>query len=150
MATRKSGPLDAMVGARIRMLRVDRGISQTILAERIGVTFQQVRKYERGANRVGANRLSQIASVLDVSVGELFESSGAESPSLNSSGHLLLAEPGALRVLKAYARTSSPRVQSSIAKPVESIADRTSGTKATVARLNTVDLGERRKFPSRG
>ena len=94
MATRKFGPLDAMVGARIRMLRVDRGISQTILAERIGVTFQQVRKYERGANRVGANRLSQIASVLDVSVGELFESSGAESPSLNSPGHLLLAKRG--------------------------------------------------------
>ncbi|PYI58960.1 MAG: transcriptional regulator [Verrucomicrobia bacterium] len=149
MATRKFGPLDAMVGARIRMLRVDRGISQTVLAERIGVTFQQVRKYERGANRVGANRLSQIASVLDVSVGELFESSGAESPSLNSPGHLL-AEPEALRVLKAYARTPSPRVRSGIAKLVESIVDRTSGTKATVARLNTVDLGERRKFPSRG
>ena len=150
MATRKTGPLDAMVGARIRMLRVDRGISQTILAERIGVTFKQVRKYERGANRVGANRLSQIASVLDVSVGELFESSGAESPSLNSPGRLLLAEPGALRVLNAYARTPSPRVRSGIAKLVESIVDRTSGTKATVARLNTVDLGERRKFPSRG
>ena len=73
MATRKSGPLDAMVGARISMLRVNRGMSQTMLAERIGVTFQQVQKYERGANRVGASRLSQIASVLGVSVGELFE-----------------------------------------------------------------------------
>ena len=72
MATRKSGPLDAMVGARIRMLRVNRGVSQTALAERIGVTFQQVQKYERGANRVGASRLAQIASVLDVSVGEFF------------------------------------------------------------------------------
>src|SRR6267378_3184913 len=72
MATRKSGPLDAMVGARIRMLRVNRGISQTILAERIGVTFQQVQKYEQGANRVGASRLSQIASVLDVSGWRIF------------------------------------------------------------------------------
>jgi len=104
MAMRRSGPLDAMVGARIRMFRVDRGMSQTMLAERIGVTFQQLQKYEWGANRVGANRLSQIASVLDVSVGELFESSRPGSP----------------------------------------------GLKATVARLNTVDLGERRKFPSRG
>src|SRR6059058_5861550 len=84
MATRKYGPLDAMVGARIRMFRVDRGMSQTVLAERIGVTFQQIQKYERGANRVGASRLSQIASVLDVSVGELFESSRAGSPALNS------------------------------------------------------------------
>ena len=149
MAIRKSGPLDAMVGAKIRMFRINRGMSQTVLAERIGVTFQQVQKYERGANRVGAGRLSQIASVLDVSVGELFESSRAGSPGMNSPVRLL-AEPGALRVLKAYARTPSPRVRSCIAKLVESIADRTSGTKATVARLNTVDLGERRKFPSRG
>ena len=149
MATRKSGPLDTMVGARIRMLRVNRGVSQTVLAERIGVTFQQVQKYERGANRVGASRLAQIASVLDVSVGEFFESSQAGPPGLDSPVHLL-AEPGAWRAFTAYARTPRPQVRSCIAKLVESIADRPSGAKATVARLNTVDLGERRKFPSRG
>jgi transcriptional regulator with XRE-family HTH domain len=149
MPTRKSGPLDAMVGARISMLRVNRGMSQAMLAERIGVTFQQVRKYERGADRVGASRLSQIASVLGVSVGELFESSGAGSPSVNSPLRLL-AEPGALRVLKAYARTTSPRVRLCVAKLVESIASRTPAAKATVAMFNTVDRGERRKFPSRG
>jgi transcriptional regulator with XRE-family HTH domain len=149
MATRKSSLLDAMVGARISTLRVSRGMSQATLAERIGVTFQQVEKYERGAARVGASRLSQIASVLGVSVGELFESPRAESPGLNSPGRLL-AEPGALRVLKAYARTTSPRVRLSIDKLVESIASRTPGAKATVAQFNTVDRGERRKFPSRG
>jgi len=149
MATRKSGPLDAMVGARISMLRVNRGMSQTMFAERIGVTFQQVQEYERGASRVGASRLSQIASVLGVSVGELFESSGAGSPGLNLPVRLL-SEPGALRVLKAYARTTSPRVRPCIAKLVESIASRTPGAKATVALFNTVDRGERRKFPSRG
>ena len=51
MSTRKSGPLDAMVGDRIRMFRVNRGMSLAMLAGRIGVTFQQVQKYERGANR---------------------------------------------------------------------------------------------------
>ena len=110
MATRKSGPLDAMVGARIRMLRVNRGMSQAMLAGRIGVTFQQVQEYERGTNRVGVSRLSQIASVLGVSIGELFESSRTESPRLNSPVQLL-AEPGALRVLKAYARTPNPRLR---------------------------------------
>ena len=110
MATRKSGPLDAMVGARISILRVSRGMSQATLAERIGVTFQQVQKYERGANRVGASRLAQIASGLGVSVGELFELSRTESPRLNSPVSLL-AEPGALRVLKAYARTPNPRLR---------------------------------------
>jgi transcriptional regulator with XRE-family HTH domain len=149
MPTKKSGPLDAMVGARISMLRVSRGMSQVMLAERIGVTFQQVQKYERGADRVGASRLSQIASVLGVSVGELFESSGAGSPGVNSPIRLL-AEPGALRVLKAYARTTSPRVRLCVAKLVESIASRTPGAKGTVAMFNAADRGERRKFPSRG
>ena len=154
MATRKSGPLDTIVGARIRMLRVNRSISQSVLAERIGVTFQQVQKYEQGANRVGASRLAQIASVLDVSVGAFFESSRVGPSGLNSPGHLL-AGPGAWRVLKSYARTPAPRVRSCTAKLVESIADRASAPKATVARpnivdLHAVDLGERRKFPSRG
>lgn len=149
MATRKSGPLDAMVGTRIRMFRINRGMSQSLLAERIGVTFQQIQKYERGVNRVGASRLSQIASVLGVSVGELFESVGPGSSGLNSAGRLL-AEPGALRVLKAYARTTCPRVRLCIAKLVESIADRTPVAKTTVALLNTVDRDERRRFPSRG
>ncbi len=100
-------------------------------------------------NRRAPTRLAQIASVLDVSVGEFFESSRARPPSLNSPVHLP-AEPGAWRVLKAYARAPTPRVRYCIAKLVESLADQTSTTKATVARLNTVDLAERRKFPSRG
>jgi len=149
MATRKPGPLDVMVGARISMLRVDRGMSQAMLAERIGVTFRQMQKYERGANRIGVSRLSQVASVLGVSVGELFESSQPESPGLNPSVRLL-ADPEALRVLKAYARTTSPRVRLCIANLVESIASRTPGAKATVTLFDIVDLSERPKFPSRG
>lgn len=134
MTIRKSGPLDAMVGAKIRMFRINRGMSQTVLAEKIGVTFQQVQKYEKGANRVGASRLSQIASVLGISVGELFESSGDGSQGLNSPVYLL-AEPGALRVLKAYSRTTDPRVRLSIAKLVESIADRELAAKAPAERV---------------
>ena len=141
MATRKSGPLDALVGARIRMFRMNRGMSQIVLAERTGVNYQQLQKYERGTERVGANRLSRIAAVLDVSVGELFEcEAGSSGMSLR-----LLTEPGAFRVLKAYARTTNPRVLRSLAKPVEGIADRTPGVKATVARL---DRSKRKRFPS--
>ena len=149
MPTRTPDPLDTMVGARIRVLRIHNKISQTDLAEQIGVTFQQVQKYEKGTNRIGASRLSRIANVLGVSVGELFESSQPESPGLSSSVRLL-AEPDALRVLKAYARTTSPRVRLCIAKLVESIASRTPGAKATVALFNAVDMSERPKFPSRG
>jgi transcriptional regulator with XRE-family HTH domain len=162
MAVRKSGPLDAMVGAKIRMFRINRGMSQTALAERIGVSFQQVQKYEKGANRVGASRLSQIASVLGIAVGELFESSHEKIASSNSPVHLL-AEPGALRVLKAYLRTNS-RIRLAIAKLVESIADqkptaqksgvqksmtKASMTKASVARLDAGTRGERRSSRAR-
>ena len=122
MPTRLPDPLDALVGARIRVFRVHRKISQTDLAEQIGVTFQQVQKYEKGANRIGASRLSRIAAVLGISVGELFESPGEKS---GDSALLfrMLAEPGALRILKAYTRTSDPRVRHAIAELFEGIAD---------------------------
>jgi transcriptional regulator with XRE-family HTH domain len=166
-----------MVGAKIRMFRINRGMSQTALAERVGVSFQQVQKYEKGANRVGASRLSQIASVLGIAVGELFESSQEKIAASNSPVHLL-AEPGALRVLKAYLRTNS-RVRLAIAKLVESIADqkptvqksgvqksgvqnsiakasiakvsiaKVSIAKASVARLDTATRGERRSSRAR-
>jgi transcriptional regulator with XRE-family HTH domain len=147
MATRKSGPLDVLVGTSIRTFRVNRGMSQAVLAARAGVTCQQLQKYERGTERVGASRLSRIAAVLDVSVGEFFESSEAVPSSL-SLPLRLLTEPGALRVLEAYARTTNPRVRRSLAKLVESIADRIPGAKATVARLDRIDPTERRRSPS--
>jgi transcriptional regulator with XRE-family HTH domain len=114
------------------MFRINRGMSQTALAERVGVSFQQVQKYEKGANRVGASRLSQIASVLGVTVGELFESPQEKIVDSNSPVHLL-SEPGALRVLKAYLRTNS-RVRLAIAKLIESIADQKPAQKSTVQK----------------
>src|ERR1700716_926711 len=99
MSTKMPDPLDVMVGAKIRIFRIHRRVSQTDLAELIGATFQQVQKYEKGMNRVGASRLSRIATVLGVSIGELFESPGDK---LATSPFRLLAEPGALRLLKSY------------------------------------------------
>jgi transcriptional regulator with XRE-family HTH domain len=122
MAGRKADPLDVMVGAKIRVLRVSRGLSQTDLADEIGVTFQQVQKYEKGANRVGASRLSQIAEVLGISIGELFDQS-RQRPGSADSPLKLLTEPGAVRVLKAYVRTD-PRVRRAIINLIEGIASR--------------------------
>ena len=127
MAVRKSGPLDAMVGAKIRMSRIDRGMSQTALAEKIGVSFQQVQKYEKGSNRIGASRLAQIAAVLGISVGDLFGTSREKTAASNLPVHLL-GEPGVSRVIKAYVRTN-PRVRLAIAKLVESLADRKPATR---------------------
>jgi transcriptional regulator with XRE-family HTH domain len=66
-------PLDAYVGARIRMRRGLLGLSQSDLGTALGITFQQVQKYENGTNRVGASRLQQIADILQVPVGWFFE-----------------------------------------------------------------------------
>lgn len=65
-------PVDLLVGARIRDLRKARGMSQGALGDQIGVTFQQIQKYERGANRVSASALYEIAGVLEISVADLF------------------------------------------------------------------------------
>ena len=144
MATKMPDPLDVMVGAKIRIFRIHRRVSQTDLAEQIGVTFQQVQKYEKGINRVGASRLSRIAAVLGVSIGELFESPGDKLAD-STSPFRLLAEPGALRVLKAYTRTSDPRVRHAIAELIEGIADKEPAKKpparSSISRLTTGKRG---------
>ena len=73
-ATRgRSNPIDGHVGSRVRMRRTLLGFSQERLGDALGLTFQQVQKYERGANRIGASRLYQISTVLDVPVAFFFE-----------------------------------------------------------------------------
>src|SRR5579871_1166769 len=77
----KPNPIDVHVGARVRLRRTLLGMSQEKLGDAIGLTFQQVQKYERGANRIGASRLFDLSKVLDVPVSFFFE----EMPSV--SGH---------------------------------------------------------------
>ena len=99
-------PIDIAVGARIRLLRKLRGLSQQALAEAAGVTFQQIQKYERGANRVSASMLARIASALDAPVSEMFGEAGPASGAVDEVAELL-AEPGALELLRAF--TALPR-----------------------------------------
>lgn len=68
MSGKRGDAVDALVGKNVRIIRQDQGISQTALAREIGVTFQQVQKYESGVNRVGAGRLHKIASVFGVPI----------------------------------------------------------------------------------
>jgi transcriptional regulator with XRE-family HTH domain len=73
MGKQTGNPIDRHVGARIRMLRMVRGVSQTDLGNAVGVSFQQLQKYEKGSNRVGASRLHQIADSLEVRPEFFFE-----------------------------------------------------------------------------
>jgi transcriptional regulator with XRE-family HTH domain len=133
MLAKTPDPLDVMVGARIRIFRTHRGMSQSDLAARIGVAFQQVQKYEKGINRVGASRLSRIAAVLDISIGDLFEPSRNKRSDAKSPFRLL-AERDALRVLTAFSRTRDPRVRRAIALLVETIADLRPAARSAAAR----------------
>lgn len=96
-------PIDVSVGARIRLARKTVRMSQQALAEAVGITFQQIQKYERGANRVSASTLVKIAQTLAVPVAELF---GANDGARGVTDELaaLLGEPGALELLRSYAR----------------------------------------------
>ena len=96
-------PVDIAVGARIRLLRKVRGMSQQSLAEAAGVTFQQIQKYERGANRVSASMLSRIAGTLNSPVSEMFGEVNPASGAIDEVAGLL-SEPGALELLRAYSR----------------------------------------------
>ncbi len=73
-------PADVEVGRRIREMRIMRGMSQTDLGNALGVSFQQVQKYEKGTNRVGSGRLWRIAGVLDVPITYFFENLAEKSP----------------------------------------------------------------------
>jgi transcriptional regulator with XRE-family HTH domain len=73
MSTKAPNPVDKYVGSRVRMRRIMLGMSQEKLGEALGLTFQQVQKYEKGANRIGASRLQQISRTLDVPPAFFFE-----------------------------------------------------------------------------
>jgi transcriptional regulator with XRE-family HTH domain len=81
----EKSPIDKHVGSRIRMRRMMLGMSQEKLGDALGLTFQQVQKYEKGTNRVGASRLQHISEILQVPVSFFFEGLSAEQPGQASS-----------------------------------------------------------------
>ena len=113
-------PVDVSVGARIRLTRKMRGWSQQALAEAIGVSFQQVQKYESGANRVSASMLVRIAAALGVPVADLFgpvETASRVSDDLAA----MLGEPGALKLLRGYCRLS-PDYRAALVSFIEALS----------------------------
>jgi transcriptional regulator with XRE-family HTH domain len=122
-------PLDADVGHRVRIHRTARRMSQSELAHRLGITFQQVQKYEKGANRVGAGRLMRIAKILDVPVVSLLGDGTAapQSQAAPAATNVLacLSQLGAVRLVQAYARVPPGELRTTIVELIERIADKT-------------------------
>ena len=129
MAKKIANPVDQHVGARIRMQRMVRGLSQTGLGKAVGVTFQQVQKYEKGVNRVGASRLQQIANVLEVTPDFFFEGASAR-PALGNSGSKetaliqgFISSRDGIALSKAFTSISDAKMRRSIVALVEQIAE---------------------------
>ncbi len=126
MLPRKPNPVDLDVGQLIKKHRLAANLSQTVLAGGIGVTFQQVQKYENGKNRVGAGRLTRIAQVLDVPVTTFFEG-GERTAKGTDSPIALLTNPEALRLLQVYSALNDTELRRSILNMVERVAVKTGG-----------------------
>src|SRR5665213_82875 len=119
MKQRSAGKPDIELGKRIRLRRVEQHISQAELGDKLGVSFQQVQKYEKGVNRVGAARLQQIATALDVPVTFFYDGDGKarEVESL-----LFLDSSFSLRLLRAYSKIKDQTIQRQLVSLMESIA----------------------------
>jgi transcriptional regulator with XRE-family HTH domain len=137
MATKAPNPIDKYVGSRVRMRRIMLGMSQEKLGEALGLTFQQIQKYEKGTNRVGASRIQQISEILQVPVSFLFEggptsaqASGfgeAASPTYVSD---FLATSEGLALTRAFTRIADAKLRRSIVDLVEQIAAREAPAKS--------------------
>jgi len=132
MSAKAPNPVDKYVGSRVRMRRIMLGMSQEKLGEALGLTFQQVQKYEKGTNRVGASRIQQIAEILQIPVSFLFEggpsaragstqTDGTASPAYVSD---FLATSEGLALTRAFTRITDAKLRRSIVEMVEQIAAR--------------------------
>ena len=113
--------VDRLVGIRITALRKARGLSQTALGNAVGVTFQQVQKYEKGQNRVGAGRLREIARLLEVPVSAFFEEK-EEGAAPKEDVFGFLSAHGAIELLRAYALIENDQMRRDVLAIVRTVA----------------------------
>jgi transcriptional regulator with XRE-family HTH domain len=128
---KRSSPVDAHVGSRIRLRRVNLGMSQKQLGTALGLTFQQVQKYESGANRVNASKLYYLSQTLGVPVSFFFDSMpappGRKGTSRDAVGADLLASRESNELVRAYYAIPSP-VRHALLKIMQSAAEPTPGS----------------------
>lgn len=127
MTVKSPNPIDVHVGSRVRMRRFLVGMSQGKLAEQLGVTFQQVQKYEKGMSRISASRLQTIANVFEVPISFFFENIANhepidDDPLLDAADASLLTQDG-VALNRAFVRIRSAKVRRSIIELVKMLAD---------------------------
>ncbi len=123
---RSANSVDSHVGSRVRLRRLELGLSQEKLAEQLGITFQQVQKYERGTNRIGASRLHQIAIVLQTPITYFFEGASETPANANHESSPLsqaLGDPATVRLVRAFASITDTQLKQKAVGIIEAIAD---------------------------
>ncbi len=110
---------DVELGQKIRALRIARKVSQADLGEHLGVSFQQIQKYEKGLNRVSAARLQQLAAFFDVEITDFYALFAEEAV----DSIILGTDPQSVRVLRAYSQIRNVETQHQLVLLIESIAD---------------------------
>ena len=123
---RRAGAEDVEIGRKIRALRLERGLSQSNLADGIGLTFQQVQKYEKGMNRVSAGRLQRIADMLNIPVTFFYGGLGARAKRRETTdpGLAFMQTRGAVRLMRAYSEISSRSTKYALVVLAESLRDK--------------------------
>ena len=131
MQAKAPNPVDKHVGSRVRMRRIMLGMSQEKLGEGLGLTFQQIQKYEKGTNRIGASRLQQICDILRIPVSFLFE--GVPGGTINADGDTEPASPAyvadflatteGLALIRAFTEISNIKLRRAIVDMVELIGE---------------------------
>ncbi len=123
---RRAGAEDVEIGRKIRALRLERGLSQSNLADGIGLTFQQVQKYKKGMNRVSAGRLQRIADMLNIPVTFFYGGMGSKAKKREASDpdFAFMQTRGAVRLMRAYAEISSRSTKYALVVLAESLRDK--------------------------
>ncbi len=126
MSTKKTSAMDVYVGARLKEARVIGGLSQDKLGGAVGLTFQQIQKYERGLNRISAVRLYEFAKILDLEITYFYdgiEIATESSSSQRANTESLKAESETL--LKAYSKIEDPSVRKTVLSMIRSLREST-------------------------
>jgi transcriptional regulator with XRE-family HTH domain len=130
MTVKAPNPTDRHVGSRVRMRRMMLSMSQEKLGDALGLTFQQVQKYEKGTNRIGASRLQQISNILQVPVAFFFEGAPNNGAAADGMGEApspayvadFLATSDGLALTKAFMRIKDPKLRRRIVDLVRQMA----------------------------
>jgi transcriptional regulator with XRE-family HTH domain len=122
---RAANAIDRKVGQRVRTRRLEIGMSQERLAELLGVTFQQVQKYEKGVNRIAVSRLFDIANALQMPAGRFFEGLSAKGVAENRQDHIedALSTPEGAQLMALFASIKSQKIRRKVIELVKTLSD---------------------------